>query len=151
VKRTELKRRRPLKSKTGLRRSRFAYKVKGDSETLRRSRKIVKERSGGICEAPWCAQLATDMHHVQSRARGGSDEASNLVHLCRESHSQVHLNPEWATRQGLMKSAWGETMNKCPVCKQVHNQPRRRGDYHYLVAPGCLFEVPDQPKRIEVR
>ncbi|MBX3435946.1 MAG: HNH endonuclease [Planctomycetaceae bacterium] len=50
----------------------------------------MRARSGGICEG--CGQRpATEDHHRQYRSRGGSDELSNLMHLCGwGNHSGCH-------------------------------------------------------------
>lgn len=46
-----------------------------------RNVKMVKERSGGVCEG--CGQRpATQIHHRKFRARGGGHQVSNLLHLC---------------------------------------------------------------------
>ncbi|TKG67028.1 hypothetical protein [Prauserella endophytica] len=56
----------------------------------------VKERSGGICEARVACQgaQAVQIHHRRPRGMGGSrvpgtNEASNLLHLCLECHLWV--------------------------------------------------------------
>jgi 5-methylcytosine-specific restriction endonuclease McrA len=68
-------------------------------------RRAVKERSGGWCEARVvgvCDRTATHIHHVVLRSRGGSHEASNLVHVCGACHSFIHHHPTWATARALM-------------------------------------------------
>ena len=45
------------------------------------TRKVLHERSGGVCEG--CGlRRATDAHHRQYRSRGGSHAVSNLLALC---------------------------------------------------------------------
>ena len=37
-----------------------------------------------------------DAHHIEPKGRGGPDEVSNLVTLCRSCHEEVHRAPrEW--------------------------------------------------------
>lgn len=51
------------------------------------------------------ANRATDVHHVVSRARGGSNERSNLVGLCNGHHIWIHQTVEgqrWGTENGLL-------------------------------------------------
>jgi len=40
------------------------------------------------CEV--CGNVAIDIHHIVYRSQGGSDEASNLVALCRVCHKNAH-------------------------------------------------------------
>lgn len=55
----------------------------------------VLRRSKGICER--CTKRpGTDLHHRVTRARGGPDDAFNLVHLCSECHHVwAHGHNEW--------------------------------------------------------
>lgn len=67
-------------------------------------RLTLAERSGGVCEAqlPDCWGRAVDPHHRVTRKDGGrwgaakerSDRLSNLLHLCRCCHAQVHADPK---------------------------------------------------------
>lgn len=34
----------------------------------------------------------TDLHHIQYRSQWGSDDATNLIMLCRHDHELVHKN-----------------------------------------------------------
>ncbi len=38
-----------------------------------------------VCNAP-----AVDIHHVIYKSQGGTDEASNLIALCRYCHNKAH-------------------------------------------------------------
>jgi len=40
-----------------------------------------------VCRYPGCGQLSTDVDHIVSKAKGGSDEENNLQGLCHEHHS----------------------------------------------------------------
>ena len=52
------------------------------------ARRLVAERSGGICEI--CSQArATDWHHRRNRSQGGTWVAANGLHLCRPCHRMV--------------------------------------------------------------
>ena len=42
------------------------------------------------CEIPECCDLAVDIHHVVYKSQGGTDEASNLIALCRKHHEDAH-------------------------------------------------------------
>lgn len=55
-------------------------------------RRQVRARSGGQCEAAIqavCAYTASDIHHRKSRARGGSNDLKNLLHVCRACHRNL--------------------------------------------------------------
>ena len=58
-----------------------------------------------LADQPICQRChttyATDVHEIQSRARGGSlDDLDNLALLCRPCHTWVTDNPAEATREG---------------------------------------------------
>jgi len=50
--------------------------------------------SNGWCHCQFCGkeEVGLDMHHIKFRSQGGKDTADNLVALCREHHSLVHLS-----------------------------------------------------------
>jgi len=78
-----------------------------DRKALDLVRPVVMERAGGRCER--CLRVRRlDVHHLRSRAQGGTHEASNLVALCSGPdgcHGQVHAHlipdwREWIARRG---------------------------------------------------
>ena len=40
------------------------------------------------CEV--CGDVATDIHHIKYKSRGGKDEIDNLIGLCRSCHNKAH-------------------------------------------------------------
>lgn len=56
----------------------------------------VRGRSEGLCEAylPGCLRVATEIHHIKSRARGGSNRPINLLHVCHSCHSKITIHDE---------------------------------------------------------
>ena len=57
-----------------------------------------------LCVA--CGQRATDVDHIISRAKGGSDEWSNLQSLCHSCHSRktAQVDSTWGGGDGRDKS-----------------------------------------------
>lgn len=49
----------------------------------------VRERDAGRCRVCGASGWA-EVHHIRYRSRGGSDELSNLVLLCKACHDAVH-------------------------------------------------------------
>jgi 5-methylcytosine-specific restriction endonuclease McrA len=97
MKRTPLKRKTPLRAKIT------------EPDELRKAKKIVKERSGGRCEAripSICTGRASEVHHVKSRARGGSHNPNQLLDCCSRCHFWITTNPRSATQMGLLKHSW---------------------------------------------
>jgi len=50
-----------------------------------------KIRDAYLAGHPWCevcGELATDVDHIVSRRRGGTDDDSNLMSLCHTHHSR---------------------------------------------------------------
>jgi len=37
-----------------------------------------------------CGKTAVDIHHILPKGRGGTDEAENLIALCRSCHQRSH-------------------------------------------------------------
>ena len=50
--------------------------------------RLVRERDGGKCRI--CGREGHEVHHVVMRSRGGKDEPSNLVLVCRSCHADAH-------------------------------------------------------------
>lgn len=87
--------------------SKSAIKAKPKAKTPEeiKCRKIVKERSGGLCEI--CGQReATDMAHRLAVSQVGKWEPCNILHACRFCHSDNHDHPQrsfdngWHLRSG---------------------------------------------------
>jgi hypothetical protein len=55
-----------------------------------RIRRLVRERDANVCR--FCGIRGQEVHHIQYRSSGGSDEPSNLILLCNEHHALVHSN-----------------------------------------------------------
>lgn len=41
-----------------------------------------------VCETPGCTQMATDVDHIVAKAKGGTDDRTNLRALCHSCHSR---------------------------------------------------------------
>jgi hypothetical protein len=108
VKRSAIKRKTALKTKTPIKRTAMVRKVKGDSWTLRKSRKVVAERSGGMCEArtPVCTGRYEHAHHILTRKRGGGDEPENLLATDHNCHEFIHAHPAVSLTKGWLRSSW---------------------------------------------
>ena len=37
-----------------------------------------------------CGKVANDIHHIEFRSQGGSDDPENLIALCRRCHGMAH-------------------------------------------------------------
>ena len=56
-----------------------------------RIRRQVLARDGYACRVPGCrSQRCLDLHHIEEKARGGSNRPSNLVTLCGGHHQALH-------------------------------------------------------------
>lgn len=64
-----------------------------------RARRLVAERSGGVCERCGRAR-AGEWHHRVNRSQGGRWTASNGLHLCGTCHGWVTAHPEAAAAPG---------------------------------------------------
>ncbi len=62
-----------------------------------KTRRDVLLRCCFVCTAPGCENLASDLHHVELLSKGGSNEPSNLIGLCKYCHREVHGSPEKET------------------------------------------------------
>jgi 5-methylcytosine-specific restriction protein A len=69
--------------------SKSSRHVRGYGAEWDRLRLLVLKRDKHLCQHCWRAGRptpATDVDHIVSKARGGTDETSNLQSLCRECH-----------------------------------------------------------------
>lgn len=105
ARRTPLDRRSALVRSTPLRRTRWNLRRRPESEELGTARRVVRSRSGGVCEAstPACTRAAVHAHHIRLRSQGGTHEPSNLLDVCAACHRHIHENPEESYRYGLLR------------------------------------------------
>jgi hypothetical protein len=104
-----LKRTGPIKRKTPLKAAQYLTKriVKNNRAKVtaaeRNARKVVRTRSGGICEICGNAQ-ATNFGHRKNRSQGGQWSASNGLDLCGSGttgcHGHATVNPALARSRG---------------------------------------------------
>lgn len=111
MKKTPLRRKTPLRSK-----GRGASKPGGQ---IRRTRlKPVSDKRRGqkanylegrarfLAENPMCQccgnASATDCHHKTKKDGARLTDWENIMTVCRDCHSRIHRNPEWAYREGFL-------------------------------------------------
>lgn len=61
-------------------------------------RPYVLARDGYRCKAcgwPGTPDNPLQVHHIQYRSRGGTNEMANLVTLCRKHHMRLHSGEPW--------------------------------------------------------
>ena len=73
-------------------------RIREDAAGMMRLRHEAFERSAGKCECG-CGERVDwwsgHLHHVISRARGGSDELSNLLFITPDCHKTIHGKLQW--------------------------------------------------------
>jgi 5-methylcytosine-specific restriction endonuclease McrA len=81
-----------------------AKKSKPVNKGLAQARNEVFVRSKGLCEAKLerCTVKASHAHHMLMRSQGGKHDVSNLLAVCSECHSYIHLNPAIAYERGFL-------------------------------------------------
>ena len=107
----QLRRLAALQRKTPMKRTRWMKRRASEPVELTKAKKVVRQRSGGLCEAQVmavCTAFAMDAHHVLRRSQGGSHEPSNLRDCCRHCHRWIHEHVYEATQLGLLKSGHKE-------------------------------------------
>ena len=70
-----------------------------------RARRMLAERSGGVCETCRSAR-ASDYQHRVNRSQGGGWQLSNALHLCHDCHMWIHRNPNTANKRGWHLKSW---------------------------------------------
>ncbi|MGD9547176.1 MAG: HNH endonuclease [Candidatus Krumholzibacteriia bacterium] len=66
-----------------------------------RVRRRVLARDGHRCQGPGCTNSRfLEVHHVQPRARGGTNRPDNLITLCSACHRHVHEKAQGMQAQG---------------------------------------------------
>ena len=75
-----------------------------------KAKKACFERDEGKCRR--CGREAQDCHHLKAKKMGGSGDEelkyglANLVSLCRECHSWIHLHVAESRKQGWIVPSW---------------------------------------------
>lgn len=71
------------------------------------NRDLALRRAQGRCEMTGttgrCREVATEVHHLVPRSRGGNDDPDNTLALCHPCHARIHANPQWATEMGYLR------------------------------------------------
>ncbi len=88
-------------------------RIREDAAGMARLRSEAYHRSNGLCECQRevCLKRSTkervvtfwsgQLHHVISRARGGSDELSNVQFITRKCHQELTGIPLWSYRRNV--------------------------------------------------
>lgn len=74
-------------------------RIREDSTGMARLRSQAFHRSQGICECGCKARVSWidgHLHHVVSRARGGSDVLDNVLFITRACHQRIHGDLHWS-------------------------------------------------------
>lgn len=97
-----LRRFKPLRAKSGLKRSPLRPKRRKETAVLKQARKRAQERAEGLCEARWdgCLGRGEHAHHRRLRSQGGDDSVDNLLIVCHRCHGLIHANPRLAAEKG---------------------------------------------------
>jgi hypothetical protein len=72
-------------------------------------RRQLRERANGRCES--CDEplgSVFEAHHRKLRSRGGTDEVTNLLALCRSCHSGWHSRGRLATEHGFIVASFAD-------------------------------------------
>ena len=78
--------------------------MKIPKEFTAKAKKVIRERSGGMCEG--CAKVrASHLHHRLYKSRLGWGNVANGLHLCIECHGLAHTlfgeQQGWSIRSGF--------------------------------------------------
>ena len=79
--------------------ARGTTKERGYGVEWQRLRRLILDRDP-MCTWPGCEQRSTDVDHIVSRRRGGTDDPSNLRGLCHAHHSEktARFDGAWGRR-----------------------------------------------------
>lgn len=109
-----------------------ARKPRRDDPVPDDTRRLVRTRSGGVCEL--CGESPLQhLHHRQLR-RGGDHSACNIVGLCNTCHTRCHGHVRWALDTGFIVSQYDD-----PALREVLWRGR---DWVWLGSGGELLHVP---------
>jgi hypothetical protein len=73
-------------------------------------KRLLEERWECEAQIPTrCSRLASDVHEIKTRARGGSflDE-ENCLCICRPCHSWITDHTAWSLEHGFIVSSWSD-------------------------------------------
>jgi hypothetical protein len=99
-----LRRKTPLKAKTGFKKRSGKLKAVSDSRKIKNKeysevRKNYLEKIQGKCEV--CGGEAADIHHKSKRGKNLSVPSTFLA-VCRPCHTLIHDNPAWARENNYL-------------------------------------------------
>ncbi len=82
---------------------------RSDPPELVAARKVVHERSGGLCEARTevCDHVGQHVHHKGGRKGPGAHRPERLLHVCVACHEHIHANPEQSYMMGWLYKRLG--------------------------------------------
>lgn len=65
-----------------------------------KTRRLIHERSSGMCEAtlPGCTGKIDHIHHMRLRSRGGSNDPRELAAVCFPCHGAIHAHKPGTNR-----------------------------------------------------
>jgi RNA-directed DNA polymerase len=76
-------------------------RIREDAAGMWKLRHEAYERSNGKCECG-CGErvdwYSGHLHHIVSRARGGSDEMDNLLFITPDCHKNMHGRVQWSRK-----------------------------------------------------
>jgi hypothetical protein len=85
-------------------------KTKSFEREFKRMRPVVRERSGGRCEArlEGCTGRGQTVRHRQRRTQGGDNSLANLLDACAACHDRIHAWPAESYLCGFLVHEWDD-------------------------------------------
>lgn len=107
MKRSALKRGKPLKASSSLKRSRMRRKPTEEPQALTEARRAVQARCNGRCEIGLrdCRGAMTGVHHRRLR-RHGDHQPESLLAACNNCHEWVQTHPRVSYAMGWMVKSY---------------------------------------------
>ncbi len=75
--------------------------TKRSKENAKYLKARLKFLTGKTC--PITGRPATEVHHIAGREHSRLNDESEWLAVTREGHQKIHLNPQWARKNGYLK------------------------------------------------
>lgn len=97
-------RRSPIKRGKPLKRTPLRYKPKNSGSNFsQQTKQMSAARFHHRCAmSHGCSGRIETFHHRRLRSSGGQGTVDNALPLCTPAHQQIHANPDWSIRHGLI-------------------------------------------------
>jgi hypothetical protein len=92
---------------------------KGLNYGFANTKAYVLDRDSYTCQSCSAKKVRLEVHHIIFKSNGGSDEAANLITLCKDCHDKIHHNQLVLRKKGIVKKQTKHATQMNSIRKQL--------------------------------